>query len=150
MLLDRQSCSRIVYIQHILSDSHWSTTIQYRLCKQYVPNRLYVITARTHSSRLNYPRTKSKWLAPACRFYYVLSFPMSLSAKKTPSCPSSHFTSSLLSPGPPAQWPHIDGNTSSRPTPAFMFATSYSESSGLAGSFCLIELQETHGGRDWI
>ena len=30
-----------------------------------------------------------------------------------------------------------------------MFATSYSESSGLAGIFLLIELQETHGGRDW-
>ena len=53
------------------------------------------------------------------------------SAKKAFNFSSSHFKSSLLSPGPPAQCPQIEGNTSIRPTPGFMFATSISESSGL-------------------
>lgn len=44
---------------------------------------------------------------------------------------SSHFSSSLLSPGPPAQWPQIDGKQIISPIPGLMFATSISESSGL-------------------
>lgn len=61
---------------------------------------------------------------------------------------SSHLTSSLLSPGPPAlsnhqnvfykigrtiktyQWPQIDGNAKHLPMPGDMLCTSYSESSG--------------------
>ncbi len=54
-----------------------------------------------------------------------------LSAKKAFNFSSSHFKSSLLSPGPPAQWPQIEGKTSICPTPGFIFATSISESSGL-------------------
>ena len=53
-----------------------------------------------------------------------------LLAKNSRSCSSSHFTSSLLSPGPPAQCPQILGNTFNVPTPGDMFCTSISESSG--------------------
>ena len=62
---------------------------------------------------------------------YTFNLLRSLLLKKTLSCSSSHFKSALLSPGPPAQWPQILGNTSNCPTPGFMCATSYSESSGL-------------------
>ena len=62
---------------------------------------------------------------------YTFNLLRSLLPKKALSCSSSHFKSTLLSPGPPAQWPQILGNISSCPTPGFMCATSYSESSGL-------------------
>ncbi len=53
------------------------------------------------------------------------------SSKKVFNFSSNHFKSSLLSPGPPAQCPQIEGNTSICPIPGFMFANSISESSGL-------------------
>ena len=66
-------------------------------------------------------------------------------------CPSNHSTSSLLSPGPPAQWPHIDGNTSHCPIPGFIFATSYSESSGLGCSLVkLFAYMLGVGGMGWV
>lgn len=43
----------------------------------------------------------------------------------------SHFTSSLLSPGPPAQCPQMLGKTSSFPIPGRMREISMAESSGL-------------------
>ncbi len=52
-------------------------------------------------------------------------------AKNSLSLSSSQFTSSMLPGGPPAQWPHIEGKTSNVPIPGAIFATSYSESSGL-------------------
>jgi hypothetical protein len=44
---------------------------------------------------------------------------------------SNQITSYLLSPGPPAQCPHMLGKASIFPTPSFIYATSISESSGL-------------------
>ena len=60
----------------------------------------------------------------------LLLFPQ-FSSNHFASALSRYFTSSMLPGGPPAQWPHIEGKTSSFPTPGFMHLTSYSESSGL-------------------
>lgn len=60
---------------------------------------------------------------------------------------SSHVTSSLLSPGPPAQCPQIEGKACICPMPALMFFTSISESSGLQFlvSHVLDKTLNTHG-----
>ena len=68
---------------------------------------------------------------PLLQSTYLSSVPAPFLSKKTLNFPSSHSKSALLSPGPPAQWPQTVGNISSWPTPGFVFATSYRESSGL-------------------
>ena len=66
------------------------------------------------------------------------------SAKKPLICSSSHLTSSIFPGGPPAQWPHMDGKTSNLPIPGDIFATSFSESSGL---YC--HQQQSRGKVKW-
>ena len=70
--------------------------------------------------------------------YYSLCLFSQVCSNHFASALSKYFTSSMFPGGPPAQCPHIEGKTSNFPTPGFIFATSYSESSGLYARHALI------------